>query len=207
MRLNKEQIAQHALDLVDEVGLDDLTVRRIASSLNVQPGALYRHFKDKDELLSSMAEHILQAQFSALPDASMYKWDEWLLYIAKGYRTAMLSKRDGARIIARARPDQAITYGQLANDVIKKLVSARFTLEQAATICAATFSYVEGMTQKEQGEIMQPSPRDGLEDERLAMLANAKRSMEATNDRIFNEGLMLIVLGAKAQMAARAASH
>jgi AcrR family transcriptional regulator len=56
MPLQRETVARAALQLVDEVGLDGLTTRRLATSLNIQSPTLYWHFTNKQELVNCMAE-------------------------------------------------------------------------------------------------------------------------------------------------------
>jgi len=48
-------IARTALGLLNEVGLDGLTMRLLAKELGVQAAALYWHLKNKQELLDAMA--------------------------------------------------------------------------------------------------------------------------------------------------------
>lgn len=45
--------------MLDDVGLDAITIRRLAERIGVQPGALYRHFTSKRELLDAMVERIV----------------------------------------------------------------------------------------------------------------------------------------------------
>lgn len=47
MRLSREQVLATALELLDEVGLDGLTMCRLATALGVQNGATYWHFRSK----------------------------------------------------------------------------------------------------------------------------------------------------------------
>ena len=49
---------QAALDLLDEAGMDGLTVRALASRLGVQAPALYWHVPSKQALLDEMATQI-----------------------------------------------------------------------------------------------------------------------------------------------------
>ena len=44
--------------LADAVGLDALTIRKLAQELGVTPMALYWHFHSKDELLDGLAERV-----------------------------------------------------------------------------------------------------------------------------------------------------
>ena len=53
--LDRRRVADTALRLLNEVGLEGLTLRAIARELNVKAPALYWHFKDKQALLDEMA--------------------------------------------------------------------------------------------------------------------------------------------------------
>jgi AcrR family transcriptional regulator len=57
--LSDERILAEALALVDEAGLDALTTRALGQRLGVDPTAVYRHFRNKDELVNALADHIL----------------------------------------------------------------------------------------------------------------------------------------------------
>lgn len=59
-RIDRRQVVDTALRLLNEVGLDGLTLRRIAKELNVQAPALYWHFKNKQELLDEMATEMFR---------------------------------------------------------------------------------------------------------------------------------------------------
>ena len=55
-RLSRERILDTALALVARDGLDALSMRRLATELDVWPMSLYRYFHDKDELLAALAD-------------------------------------------------------------------------------------------------------------------------------------------------------
>lgn len=57
--LNPGRIVEEALTLVDQSGLDGLTTRALGRQLGVDPTAIYRHFRSKDELLAAMADRII----------------------------------------------------------------------------------------------------------------------------------------------------
>ncbi|WP_327180728.1 TetR/AcrR family transcriptional regulator [Streptomyces sp. NBC_01334] len=52
-------IVETALRLIDEVGIQALTLRMLADALNSGTATLYRHFNGKDELLALVADRIL----------------------------------------------------------------------------------------------------------------------------------------------------
>lgn len=57
--LTTDEVLGAAMRIVDEYGLADLTMRRLATHLQVQPGALYYHVANKQTLLAALADQIL----------------------------------------------------------------------------------------------------------------------------------------------------
>jgi AcrR family transcriptional regulator len=57
--LSDERILDAALALVDERGLAALTTRTLGLRLGVDPTAIYRHFRNKDELVNALADRIV----------------------------------------------------------------------------------------------------------------------------------------------------
>ena len=60
MQLHKRDVIDAATAILDNFGMADLTMRRLARELAVSPGALYWHFANKQELLGAVADRILQ---------------------------------------------------------------------------------------------------------------------------------------------------
>jgi TetR/AcrR family transcriptional regulator, tetracycline repressor protein len=58
-RLTRRAIIDRALELGDAEGLDAVSLRRLATDLGVTPMALYRHVKDKQDLINAMYEAIV----------------------------------------------------------------------------------------------------------------------------------------------------
>lgn len=93
-----------SLSLLDEVGLDGLTLRRLAAELGVQAPALYWHFANKQDLLDHLAHEMTRPWLQTVPTTGGRRWDDWLTDVGRSYRTLLLSHRDGARLVAGARP-------------------------------------------------------------------------------------------------------
>jgi AcrR family transcriptional regulator len=64
--LSEERILDEALALVDERGLEALTTRPLGQRLGVDPTAVYRHFRNKDELVNALADRIVGARTQPL---------------------------------------------------------------------------------------------------------------------------------------------
>ncbi len=54
----RDQIAQAALDLIAEKGVQGLSVARIAHRIGLVPSAIYRHYKGKDQILDAILDVI-----------------------------------------------------------------------------------------------------------------------------------------------------
>ena len=70
--LSKPIIRDTALKLVDEHGLTDFSMRKLATVLGVQAPSLYSHYADKDELLDDVANVIMESV-----DVSGFDSDDW----------------------------------------------------------------------------------------------------------------------------------
>ena len=55
-RLSREAILTAALRIVDDEGIDALTMRRLAATLEVNPMSLYHHLPNKAAVLAGLAE-------------------------------------------------------------------------------------------------------------------------------------------------------
>src|SRR5215831_16200133 len=58
--LTRQAIIDRALELGDAEGLEAVSLRRLATELGVTPMALYRHVKDKQDLINAMYEAIVE---------------------------------------------------------------------------------------------------------------------------------------------------
>ena len=90
-----------ALDLLDQVGLDGLTMRQLADHLGVRAASLYRHVRDKQELLVLLAD----AVSGEIPLARAEPpWQQRLVEAGRAYRRGLLVRRDAARLLATTAP-------------------------------------------------------------------------------------------------------
>lgn len=97
MRNRREDVVSHAIAVLDRYGLADLTMRRLATELGVQPSALYHHFASKQALLAAVADELLAR--GRRPRAAT-GWDERVVETCTELREAMLAYRDGAEVVA-----------------------------------------------------------------------------------------------------------
>ncbi|RPK54296.1 MULTISPECIES: TetR/AcrR family transcriptional regulator C-terminal domain-containing protein [unclassified Streptomyces] len=103
-KVNREIVVSEALDLLDEVGLDTVSTRRLAKRLGVEQPSLYWYFRTKKDLLAAMAESAMAPHAAAplpMPDDD---WRDWFLDNTRSFRRTLLMRRDGARLHAGSTP-------------------------------------------------------------------------------------------------------
>ncbi|EME97658.1 TetR/AcrR family transcriptional regulator C-terminal domain-containing protein [Streptomyces mobaraensis NBRC 13819 = DSM 40847] len=151
-RLDRARTVHTALALLDESGLDALTMRRLADALGVQAGALYRHFATKQDLLTAMAEHMLGQAADAADTTQADDWSRHVAHLARALRTALLAHRDGARLFAGTHATGPNTL-RFADNLTGALRQAGFDDEQAARALYAITHFTTGHTLEEQATL------------------------------------------------------
>jgi TetR/AcrR family transcriptional regulator, tetracycline repressor protein len=131
-KLTKPSIVLAAFGLLDEAGMDGLTVRALASRLGVQAPALYWHVPSKQALLDEMATSIWRRigdVVAALPAG--LPWRELMAAYAVTERAELLRHRDGAKAFSGTTfTDPEVVRRQ--EGTFARLTGEGFTLEYAA---------------------------------------------------------------------------
>jgi TetR/AcrR family tetracycline transcriptional repressor len=145
--LTSSDVVDAAIGILDEYGLGDLTMRRLAAALGVQPGALYWHVANKQALLGAVADTILEGLDDDMPSGD---WDLRFTELAHRLRAALLAHRDGAEVVAAAHALRTGRGSTLAL-LTRVLTDAGFTAVEAELAALAVLHYVLGHTVDEQG--------------------------------------------------------
>jgi TetR/AcrR family tetracycline transcriptional repressor len=156
MLLRRADVIEGALGLLDDEGLDGLTLRRLGERLGVRASALYRHVPSKEALLDAMAEAVLEGVGEDLEGVD---WPERFSCLARRLRAALLAHRDGARLVAGTYIAGRNTLG--AGEAAFSLLSAAgLPSKEAGWLTFAAFYYVLGHTIEEQAQARLPSDDD-----------------------------------------------
>ncbi|MBO2454943.1 LLM class flavin-dependent oxidoreductase [Actinomadura barringtoniae] len=89
-----------ALQMLEEEGLEALTMRRVAGRLGMQAPSLYWHISGKDELLDLVADALLAGLDLSALAAEGGDWEDALIGLAIAYRDYLKARRDAARVLA-----------------------------------------------------------------------------------------------------------
>jgi TetR/AcrR family transcriptional regulator, tetracycline repressor protein len=97
-RISRESILRAALELLDQHGLAELSMRTLATELDVKAASLYYHVRNKTALLQLVSDHIA-AQANAGLRPSM-GWRELLQRLAGDLRSALREHPGAAAVVA-----------------------------------------------------------------------------------------------------------
>ncbi|KAF4409489.1 MULTISPECIES: TetR/AcrR family transcriptional regulator C-terminal domain-containing protein [Streptomyces] len=205
-RLDQALVVDTALRLLNETGLDGLTLRRIAKELDVQAPALYWHFKNKQALLDAMATAMMRrmvAEADTLAAGPSASWQQWITDACRTLRGTLLDYRDGAKVFSGSRFTDTTHAGPLEK-YLRFFRDSGFTVAQGVNAYTTAYHFTIGFVIEEQGMRPGPDGRRGNFDlaEREAWLApdhplaaEAGWELFGNYEERFELGLRAIVAG------------
>jgi len=201
-RLNRDDVLRAALALLNEVGIDALSTRKLAERLSVQSPTLYWHFKSKAALLDAMSEALVvsHTQMQPAPDE---RWQDWLRANGHGFRRALLACRDGARLHAGTRPGPL--HFESIEARLRLLCAAGFEPGAATQLMMSLGRFVIGWVLEEQAALQPDAPPSataaGPDAAQYPLLAAGwAATVGGDADAVFDRALKLLVDGAEAQL-------
>jgi TetR/AcrR family transcriptional regulator, tetracycline repressor protein len=94
--LSREDIIGAAVTIVEAGGYEEMSIRSLAGDLGVAPMSLYRHIRDKDDLLDEVVSRLLARVWR--PAASEDDWQEWIVEAAACLRQFLVSQPAALRV-------------------------------------------------------------------------------------------------------------
>ncbi len=209
--LDRKMILRHAFSILNEMGLDGLTLRRLAARLGVQAPAIYWHFRGKQELLDEMATQVFREALQEAPAFDpVQTWQDWSLSYCVGLRKTLLRYREGAKMFSGTYLTDAALYAPL-DAILRKLTSAGFSLSQSVVGLSTLYCFVVGFVIEEQAVQAAPgeprpkydlSHRDARIDKEEHPLAHAAGAeMFADQNARFLDGVHVIATGMAASLS------
>lgn len=134
-QLTQAQIVEASMKVLKNKGLEGFSMRQLAQSMGVTPMAMYRHVRDKNELMNLLGEYVLSKIRNVKIEGN---WKEKCFCLHNGWRKVMLSYPEVGRLwLSRFIPsstlnwigDQLIIYaeeGGYSDMLLVKMVDALF---------------------------------------------------------------------------------
>ncbi len=147
MKFDAQIALEAALKLLDEVGVEKVTMRALATALGVQAPSLYYYYQSRQALLDAIAETIAR---SAMEDIDRHAtMDELPEAMARSLRDALLKVRDGARVFSGSYSPTPSVLG-FSDRLIAALVAQGRDIESAVHTAFNIVYYVVGLAIEEQ---------------------------------------------------------
>jgi TetR/AcrR family tetracycline transcriptional repressor len=194
--LDRQRVIDEALRLLDDDGLDALSLRALAGRLGVQAPTLYWHIGSKAELLDALADAIMDDAIKAIPEPGPADGADWLLAALVELRNAMLRHRDGARIVSGAR--LALRRGDFSELAMSALVGHGVELSRARLTVLAGERFTVGYVLEEQAPTDQTQTAPDISElrRRFPLMAHAIGDYFAaqhTSDDLYRDIARLIL--------------
>ena len=97
--LARDDIIEAAVTIVGAGGYEEMTIRSLAAQLGVAPMSLYRHIRDKDDLLDEVVDRLLAQAWR--PTAPEDDWQEWVIEAAANLRSFLVSQPAALHVYLR----------------------------------------------------------------------------------------------------------
>jgi AcrR family transcriptional regulator len=201
--LDRGLVIRTALRVLDEIGLDRLTLRSIATELGVQPPALYWHFRNKQELLDEMATAVMSNAADELVPPPAADWRAWMASSGRGLRRVLLRHRDGAKMLSGTYLTDDRMFASM-EDALGRMTAAGLSLRDAVIGLNIIYSFTVGFVIEEQA--VHPLPgerderydlaaRDARVDDRFPLARAAGAVLFTDFDERFERSLEMVVAG------------
>jgi len=213
-RIQPDAVIKVALEILDAEGLEHVTLRHIAEKIGVQAPALYWYFKDKQDLTDDMAQAILTSADldNATAPPNIGEWPIWLTDLMHSLHNALISHREGGRVVAGATFGRAHALEKILVLIARVLKEAGFDSLNAGLAAGTTIDYVWGFVIEEQAghgpeQDISASPNSPenqsvrTTSELEAFLSDMMKVYhKLTPAEIFDWGLQVIISGLKSKL-------
>ena len=199
--LSRERVVRAALALIDERGLDQLTMRRLGAELGVEAMSLYKHVEGKEAILDGVRELLLSEFAAALPaDDADGDWQAHLGRFAHAYRALGRAHPEAFGLLARGAERAYLAGGDITESAIRRLLAAGFDRDTAIRALRTVVRYVLGTALVDQAadDAPAPVPAEDLDaiTARRPLTGDLMRSLESgADDALFDFGLAALLAG------------
>lgn len=183
---SREEIVKAALQLLDEEGLQGLSMRKLGAKLSAGATSLYWYVANKDELLELVYDEGWGAMM--VPDPEEVGWREAASVLAHSMRQVMLGHPWMADLLGRL-PALGPNALHVADRMIAMFKLAGFRGQDIDYACATLTAYVYGMTLPEVAWRHSMESKDYDADDLRAKVAAAVADFPDMLDRVNTEAI------------------
>jgi AcrR family transcriptional regulator len=186
--ISRDQIVEAAVTAVRAGGYEQMTIRSLAAELGVAPMTLYRHVRDKDDLLDAVVDRLLARAWR--PRADPADWQAWVAEAADRLRDFLVSQPAALHVYLRhpvVSPAAMERYREMLRVLRHSGADERGVLSAYATIHTHTIGFAALEASRARWASKEPVAHDEIS----AQLA------EFITPRQFAEGVRYLLEGIK----------
>lgn len=192
--ISRRRATEIALEIVDEFGLDKLSLAKVAQRMGVKSPSLYYHFRDKEELLSEVARLLLLKVPEIRPDDRPP--EEWIVSLCVSTRRTILEHPNAAPLMLEHFPRNVLlaAYESSARvyDYPVEYQIAILEGTEKLTFGSALFAAAAIARRRDQMPPVDPT--------KLPNLSRALAGNPLDEDALFEETLRIYLAGAAARI-------
>lgn len=145
--LNRHKVLEAALRVVDDHGLDELTMRRLGDLLGVEAPSLYKHIAGKPDILDGIVELVYEeVDFDGITGS----FRERVLAYSSAFRSALLGHPNAVPLVAM-RPVTAEHTIVLVEAALEEMSGLGFTAQEGRKFLNVAVSFIVGHALAEVG--------------------------------------------------------
>src|ERR1700674_5726587 len=130
--LTRAAIVERALKIGETEGLDAVSLRRLASEFGVTPMALYRHVRDKQDLINTMGEFVMEGIDLTVGFRASMSWTDRMRRAMLNFRDQMDERPLALQLQIAYSGDNLSAFWRPIEDVLGILLSAGFKPREPA---------------------------------------------------------------------------
>jgi AcrR family transcriptional regulator len=170
--LTRERILQTGLWMIDQLGLEAFTMRKLAQELGVDPMSIYRHFENKEALLDGVVD-VLWSEVK-LPESEV-GWEALLRSFATSLRALAHTHPHAYALLCRTQ-SLSLALLRLCDVALEQLQQAGFEQRRAMEILCTVSSYAMGYAMVELSALA-PMSSEGVPAEELSDIGRLTQLM------------------------------
>ncbi len=142
--LTRAAIVGRALKIGEAQGLEAVSLRRLASEFRVTPMALYRHVRDKQDLINAMAESVMEGIDLTVGFRASMSWTDRMRRAMLNFRDQINERPLALQLQIAYSGDNLSSFWRPIEDVLGILLSAGFKPRDASKLIRIVSNLLAG---------------------------------------------------------------